>query len=168
MAEETRLRFRCTLGSVIMWISFLPPIVVLLARPHYSSVIYSCFDAAEILLILGFLVYCWEEYREKRPFSKETLVCVTVVIILYLIIAPAFVSTPSLNTHRLTERPRIRAPGLYFFFYASDGHLILGFLIYSLEDYRAGRKFSSGMLFYVCLMLFVYLCISPIVVAAAP
>ena len=96
MAQETqiRLKFRFTLGSAIMWVSFLPPVVVLLARLHYPSMIYPCFYAAEILLVLGFLIYCWEEYRENPSFSKETLACVITMIILYLIIAPAFVFTP--------------------------------------------------------------------------
>jgi hypothetical protein len=62
----------------------------------------------------------------------------------------------------------IRAPGLYYFFYGTGGLLILGFSIYCLEDYRAGRKFSSGMLIYVCMMLFVFAVISPIIAAAAP
>ncbi len=62
----------------------------------------------------------------------------------------------------------IRAPVIYSLFYGTAALLVLGFLIYCWEDFRAGRKFSGGVLFYVCLMLLVYSLISPIVAAAAP
>ena len=61
----------------------------------------------------------------------------------------------------------LSAKEIYHFFNATGGLLIFGFLIYCIEDQRAKRPFSWGMLLYVLLMLFAYGVISPVMMSAA-
>ena len=91
MAQRDQLKFRLSLGSVVMWISFLLPFVFL-SLGLGASEIYYFFYATGGLLILGFLVYCWEDHRAKRPFSKGTLLYVVLMLFVYGVISPVTMS----------------------------------------------------------------------------
>ncbi len=90
--KETDLKFRFTLGSAILWISFLLPFVFLTLHVGATGVYYG-FSATGILLLLGFIVYCWEDFRAKRPFSWGMLIYFFMMAFLYTVISPLLMAS---------------------------------------------------------------------------
>ena len=101
MAQETKLKFRFTLGSAIMWISFFLPFVFL-SLGLGAAEIYYLFYATGGLLIVGFLVYCWEDRQAKRPFSKGILTYVIIMLFAYAVVSPVMMSAAHVE-HKMPE-----------------------------------------------------------------
>ena len=74
-----------------MWISFLLPFVFLSLHVGATGIYYG-FSATGILLLLGFIVYCWEDHRAKRPFPWGMLIYFFMMAIVYTIISPVLMS----------------------------------------------------------------------------
>jgi hypothetical protein len=52
------------------------------------------FGLAALVLVMGYLVFCWEDLRDNRPFSREMLIVTLMGLILCLILAPVFSFSP--------------------------------------------------------------------------
>ena len=91
MNNETQIKFRFTLGSVIMWISFLLPFMTFFDR-FSGREIQVIFWAATFLLILGFSVYSWEDHRAKKRFSWGMLIYLFMMLFFYAVATPVFMS----------------------------------------------------------------------------
>lgn len=93
MAEETQinLRFKFTVGSVLLWLSFLLPIV-LINVAHSVDQMQAAFCVPGVLLVLGFFVSCWQDYKAKAPFSVGRLIYVITMLIILVIVMPVFMS----------------------------------------------------------------------------
>ena len=92
MVQRTKLKFRFTLGSVIMWLSIPLPLVLFQFR-EFARKGNFVFIMAALVLMMGYLVFCWEDVRDKRPFSREMLAIVVMALILCLILAPDYSSS---------------------------------------------------------------------------
>jgi hypothetical protein len=92
MAQEKNLKFRFTLGSVIMWLSLPLPFVTFQFR-EFARKEYLVFELTAMVLVIGYLVFCWEDFRAKRPFSREMLTIVVFGLVLCMLLAPAFSSS---------------------------------------------------------------------------
>jgi hypothetical protein len=107
MAEETQIKLRFTLGSAIMWISFLLPFVFLALHLGASEIYYGFYTTGG-LLIVGFLVYLWEDRKAKRPFAKGMLLYVVMMLVAYAIVSPVFMSAAHVSYHSVeisADRP---------------------------------------------------------------
>ena len=104
MKADTLVKPRFTLGTVIMWISFLLPFLFL--PVHLSPVeIYYLFYAVGGLLGLGFLIYCWEDHRAKKPFPWVILVYVFVMLCAYGVVSPVLMSAAHVQAQVSATRP---------------------------------------------------------------
>lgn len=50
------------------------------------------FIATGALLLLGFVISCWQDFRSKAPFSVGRLIYVVTMVIVYTIVTPVFMS----------------------------------------------------------------------------
>ena len=75
-----------------MWLSIPFPFVIFQFR-EFARKGYLIFEVTAMILVMGYLVYCWEDFRINRPFSREALAAVVTGLIICLILAPAYSSS---------------------------------------------------------------------------
>jgi peptidoglycan/LPS O-acetylase OafA/YrhL len=74
-----------------MWISFILPLVFLSLHLGAAEIYYLFYTTAAILVV-GFLVYCWEDHRNKKPFSWGMLLYTLMMLFVYGVISPVMMS----------------------------------------------------------------------------